>query len=100
MIVCQITAVSMIEIYEIRRLAGLVLAGVATAATAADWPMFRGGPGLLGGAPGSLPDNLSLLWTFKTGGGGKSSSAIAEGRVFLGSTDEMVYALDFSVGKK
>src|SRR5437879_7978735 len=68
-------------------------------AQAADWPMFRGGPALLGVAEGSLPDKLSLLWTFKTGGAVKSSAAIAQGKVFVGSGDEMVYALDFANGK-
>src|SRR5215831_18954263 len=100
MIVCQITAVSMKDIYGIGRLAACALAVLGSEAAAADWPMFRGGPALLGVAEGSLPDKLSLLWSFKTGGAVKSSAAVAEGRVFVGSSDEMVYALDFTNGKK
>ncbi len=62
--------------------------------------MFRGGPALLGVASGNLPGKLNLLWTFKTGGPVKSSAAIEQGRVFIGSHDGNVYALDFAGGKK
>ena len=49
-----------------------------------DWPMFRGGPNLSGRAPGALPDELKVLWKFKTGGGVKSSPAVVDGLVFIG----------------
>ena len=52
-------------------------------AQAAAWPMFRGGPALLGVAEGTLPARLELLWSFKTAGPVKSSAAIDQGRVFL-----------------
>src|SRR5881394_1923922 len=65
-----------------------------------NWPMFRGNPALTGVAAGNLPDNLSLLWSFKTGGPVKSSAAIVDGRVFIGSGDSNVYALDLAGGKK
>ena len=45
-------------------------------AQAAAWPMFRGGPALLGVAEDSLPARLELLWSFKTAGPVKSSAAI------------------------
>src|SRR6185503_8112735 len=70
------------------------------AAGGANWPMFRGNPALTGVAPGNLPDKLSLLWTFKTGGPVKSSAAIVGGRVFIGSGDGHVYALELANGKK
>jgi len=66
----------------------------------ASWPMFHGGQGLLGRAVGDLPDSLQSLWRFKTGDQVKSSPAIAQGRVFVGSSDENVYALDLSTGQK
>src|SRR6266566_1259049 len=69
-------------------------------AEAADWPMFRGGPALLGVAEGSLPAKLASVWTFKTGGAVKSSAAIAQARVFVGSSDENIHALDLGNGKK
>src|SRR5258708_28020983 len=62
--------------------------------------MFRGGPALLGVASGNLPGKLNLVWSFKTGGPVKSSAAIEQGRVFIGSHDGNVYALDFAGGKK
>src|ERR1019366_7075023 len=58
-----------------------------------DWPMFRGGPSLAGIAGTTLPEHLGLLWTFKTGGPVKSSPAIVQERVFIGSDDGNVYAL-------
>ena len=70
------------------------------AATGDEWPMFRGGPALAGVAGGSLPERLELLWTFKTGGPVKSSSAIVQDRVFIGSDDGNVYALGLADGKK
>ncbi len=77
----------------------LALAG-AGQLPAADWPMFRGNPALTGVAEGSLPVKLKLLWSFKTGGPVKSSAAIVGGRVFVGSDDGLVYALDFATGAK
>jgi eukaryotic-like serine/threonine-protein kinase len=68
--------------------------------TESSWPMFRGGPGLLGVAPGSLAQEIELLWTFKTEGPIKSSAAIQENRVFIGSDDGHLYALNFADGKK
>jgi len=62
--------------------------------------MFRGEPALLGVARNSLPSKLDLLWSFKTTGPVKSSAAIVAGRVFVGSNDGNVYALDFSDGHK
>src|SRR6185312_6432695 len=55
---------------------------------------------LTGVASGTIPDKPSLLWSFKTGGAVKSSAAIVNGRVFIGSDDSTVYALDLANGKK
>ena len=79
-----------------------VLADAADAgpSSAASWPMFRGGPALLGVAPGALDKELKLLWSFKAGGAVKSSAAVEGGRVFVGSDDGNVYALDFATGRK
>ena len=65
-----------------------------------DWPMFRGGPTLIGIAGGGLAEGLELRWTFKTGGPVISSAAIVEDRVFVGSDDGNVYALALGDGKK
>src|SRR5512137_1653458 len=76
------------------------LLGLAAAASAADWPMFHGGPALTGVASGTLPDKLGLLWRFKTEGPVKSSAAIVQGRVFIGSDDSYIYALNVTNGQK
>ena len=73
---------------------------LAANSPAADWPMFRGGPALLGVASGQLPAKLNLLWTFKTGGPVKSSAAIVGQRVFIGSHDGLLYELDLATGSK
>lgn len=67
---------------------------------AANWPMYRGNPALTGAAAGKLADKLSLLWTFKTGGPVKGSAAVWNGRVFIGSGDSNVFALELSSGRK
>ena len=71
-----------------------------TMATPDSWPMFRGGPGLLGISPAKLPDSLVLSWTAKTGGPVKSSPAIVNGRVYVGSDDKLVHCLDLASGKE
>jgi len=65
-----------------------------------NWPMFRGGQSLLGTAAGTLPDSLQLLWKFKTGAEIKSSPAINDGIVYIGSADANVYAIDLENGHK
>jgi outer membrane protein assembly factor BamB len=64
------------------------------------WPMFRGHPGLTGISPAALPNNLSLLWSYKTAGPVKSSAAIVEGKVFIGSDDMQLHCIDLKSGKK
>jgi hypothetical protein len=64
------------------------------------WPMFRGGPALLGLAAGTLDKELSLLWSYKTGGPVKSSAAVVGGKVFIGSGDQHVHAVQLAGGKK
>jgi len=65
-----------------------------------DWPIFRGGRNLPGVAPGRLPDELSLVWKFKTGDVIKSSPVICGGVVYIGSDDGSVYAIDAANGRK
>ena len=77
-----------------------VVASVHGANSPSDWPMFRGGPALLGVTSTPLPPKPSLLWKFKTGGPVKSSAVIVGGKVFVGSSDANVYALDLRTGQK
>ena len=70
------------------------------AAAPAAWPMFRGGPALNGIASGNLELPLTLLWTYKTGAAVRSSPAVAGGRVFIGSDDARVHAIDLIKGTR
>lgn len=79
-------------------LAAALWAGFPSAAS--DWPMFRGNPRLTGVSDTTLPDAPVLKWTFKSGGPVKSSPAIVGDRVFIGSADAKLYALNLTDGKK
>ncbi|MHC4426661.1 MAG: outer membrane protein assembly factor BamB family protein [Planctomycetota bacterium] len=70
----------------------------ATVWNGGNWPMFHGGQGLLGRAPGTLPDSLTVVWKFKTDDQIKSSPAIVDGLVFIGSSDANMYAIDLEDG--
>ena len=64
------------------------------------WPMFRGSQALLGVADVRFPvTTFGPLWNFKTQGPVKSSPAIEGRRVFFGSGDGNLYALDLNTGK-
>ena len=81
--------------------AGIPTASSQTAAQAPpSWPIFRGNPALTGVAGDTLPPKPALLWTFKTGGPVKSSAVIGDGKIFIGSDDGNVYAVNFSDGKQ
>jgi eukaryotic-like serine/threonine-protein kinase len=64
-----------------------------------EWPIFRGNPELSGISKTTLPDEIKLLWSFKTEDDIKSSPVIGKNRVFIGSNDGFVYALKLSNGK-
>jgi eukaryotic-like serine/threonine-protein kinase len=66
--------------------------------TTISWPIYRGDTNLSGVAKGPLPDNLKLLWTFKTEYEIKSSPVIGGGLVYFGSTDAKLYALNIKDG--
>src|ERR1035437_1596371 len=78
---------------------GMTNAIIALGAVLVAWPMFRGDQGLTGVAAARLPEALELRWTFKTGQPIKSSAAIADHRVFIGSDDSNLYALSADTGK-
>ncbi|HOQ05583.1 MAG TPA: PQQ-binding-like beta-propeller repeat protein [Anaerohalosphaeraceae bacterium] len=62
------------------------------------WPMFRGNPQLTGTASGELPEHLTLAWKFKTNGPVKSTPIAADGKVYITSTDQKLYAVDLKTG--
>ena len=62
--------------------------------------MFRGNPGLTGVSPAKLPASPKLLWTYKTGGPVKSSPAIVNGKLYVGSDDKLLHCVDIKKGQK
>jgi outer membrane protein assembly factor BamB len=69
-------------------------------ATPTQWPHYRGNPQLHGTAPGHIGNKPTLAWTFATKDEILSSPAVVDGTVFIGSTDNSVYAIDQATGSK
>ncbi|MGQ9590775.1 MAG: outer membrane protein assembly factor BamB family protein [Planctomycetota bacterium] len=65
----------------------------------ADWPSFRGSPGMEGRRGGKVSDRPRRLWTFEARSEIESTAAIAEGRVFVGVEDGLI-ALALEPGEK
>ena len=65
-----------------------------------DWPQFHGNQAQSGSVSGQLPDRLTLVWRFKVGDQIKSSPAIVNGVVYVGSSDKHIYAVDLQSGKQ
>jgi len=66
--------------------------------TEATWPMFRYDLAHTGNSPSKAPDTNQTLWNYTTSQGVLSSPAVADGKVYVGSTDGRVYALNASTG--
>jgi outer membrane protein assembly factor BamB len=64
------------------------------------WSIFRGDSRLSGMAADELPEELALLWSFKTESWIISSPVIGFGRVYIGSSDGKVYSINLIDGSK
>jgi len=64
-----------------------------------NWFIFRGDQQLRGVANTILPDKLKLWWSFETGDDIKSSAVIDGKKIYIGSDDGFVYALNFATGE-
>jgi len=63
------------------------------------WPMFHHDLRHTGYSTSKAPKNNNTLWNYTTGYSlFRSSPAVADGKVFIGSTDCVVYALDKNTG--
>jgi outer membrane protein assembly factor BamB len=80
----------------------IVAAGLAASGrgTAADWPVFRGGPEMTGVAVAKLPDQLAERWAFKCKDVVEAAPAVVGGVVYVASTDKHLYALELITGKE
>ncbi len=65
---------------------------------ASSWPMFRGDGQLTGVAKGELPDKPVVRWRFRAPEAIESTAAIADGVVFVGCGDGVLYALGLPDG--
>jgi hypothetical protein len=89
-------------------LLSLVLPGLAIGHVTAqdeasnDAPMFRGNPARTGELPGPGPnpgEPIVRHWSFDTDGYITASPAIADGVVYISSTDGFLYAIDAATGQ-
>jgi eukaryotic-like serine/threonine-protein kinase len=62
------------------------------------WPHYRGNPSLHGSSPALIGTQPKVAWTFTTKAEILSSPVIQDGTVFVGSTDNSVYAIDLKTG--
>ena len=70
-------------------------------APAESWSNFHGNPTQAAVKAARGPDDLSTArWKFQTGDVISSVPAVAEGKVFIGSQDHMIYCLDAYTGEK
>ena len=60
---------------------------------------FRGDPRHSGVFPGAGPALTGVRWSFQTRGPVRGSAVIASGRVFVGSADGRLYALELTSGR-
>ncbi len=71
----------------------------ALAADGEDWPMFMKDAGHSSFTKENIAPPLKIKWKFKTGGPIYSSPVVANGKVFVGSNDGSLYAVDVKTGK-
>src|SRR5262249_19642300 len=71
----------------------------AQTTTADSWSQFRGGPRLSGVAPTTLPAQPALRWMYQAGDAVDSSPAIADGTVYVASSNGDLSALDLASGQ-
>ena len=76
----------------------LVLLACVPRARAADWPMFRGNAERTGHISEQAAPPLGIPWEFQAEGEIISSPAVYDGRVYVGSRANKLYALDAATG--
>ncbi len=81
------------------RISLMLLVGASTL-LAGDWTMHRGNPALTGISPATVPEKLEIRWEFKAKDSIEGVPAIVNGVVYVVSTDQHLYAIDFKTGKE
>jgi outer membrane protein assembly factor BamB len=64
------------------------------------WSMFRHDPEHIGHSTSKAPDTENILWSYTTSLDLKSSPAVADDKVYVGSDDYNIYCLDAGNGAK
>jgi len=75
-----------------------VLSGSGESGSVDWWPMFHHDLDHTGYSTSKAPKTNQTWWTYTTGKEVTSSPAVADGRVFIGSDDDEVYALNATTG--
>lgn len=78
----------------------LLAVAFASAAPAAEWPLARGTPQMLGTGTARLPDQLDEVWAFKTGNMVEGAPAVVGSVAYIASADSHLYAVDLNTGKQ
>jgi outer membrane protein assembly factor BamB len=68
-------------------------------ATRGDWPMFRANASGTATIATGVPRKVKELWRQRLPGGGLTAPVCAAGRVFIGTSDGTVHALDAQTGR-
>ena len=64
------------------------------------WPMFQHDLSHSGYSTSTAPETNNVLWDYTTGNEVRSSPAVADGKVYIGSLDYKVYCLNAETGTK
>ncbi len=81
-------------------LAFAITSALSGVVLAAEWQTFRGDERRTGTSSELLQPPLKVVWEFQAQGPVVSSPSVAGGRVYFGSRDKSVYALDAATGQK
>ncbi|MBN2583838.1 MAG: PQQ-binding-like beta-propeller repeat protein [Planctomycetes bacterium] len=73
--------------------------GPETVPAVGAWPCFRGNAACTGVAESALPRTLDLAWQRDLGAPISSTAAVVDGRVYVGTNGQGVYALDLGSGE-
>jgi outer membrane protein assembly factor BamB len=94
------TLIFLISLILIQSYCMSLASSTSTSSSTDEWAMFRHDPSHSGYSPGSSPTNsVKLLWTYTTMAAVVSSPAVANGCVFVGCNDGVVYCLNSSNGE-
>jgi len=79
----------------------LLLSETGSIACAGDWPMFHHDLRHTGYTDEKIPDDLKLIWSYKTRDRVvPSSPAVADGKIFVGSWDGKIYCFGEKKGSR